>query len=79
MISHATIGVWRPTGSEWPVLAVFAKQGSGHQAVLVRRTQRDTADPGQDPRGAPDPTPLWNILDLTPGGRGTDWYPKLDY
>ena len=28
---------------------------------------------------APDPTPLWNILDLTPGGRGTDWYPKLDY
>jgi predicted dithiol-disulfide oxidoreductase (DUF899 family) len=38
-----------------------------------------TADPGQDPRGAPDPTPLWNVLDLTPGGRGTDWYPKLDY
>ncbi len=21
--------------------------------------------------------PLWTILDLTPGGRGTDWYPKL--
>ena len=39
----------------------------------------DTSDPGEDPRGAPDPTPLWNILDLTPGGRGTDWYPKLDY
>jgi len=38
-----------------------------------------TADPGQDPRGAPDPTPLWNILDLTPGGRGSDWYPKLAY
>ena len=37
------------------------------------------ADPGQDPRGAPDPTPLWNILDLTPAGRGSDWYPKLDY
>ena len=27
--------------------------------------------------GEPDPTPLWNILDLTSGGRGTDWYPKL--
>ena len=38
-----------------------------------------TQDPGQDPRGAPDPTPLWNILDLTPAGRGTDWYPKLEY
>lgn len=38
-----------------------------------------TADPGEDPRGAPDQMPLWNILDLTPGGRGTDWYPKLSY
>jgi predicted dithiol-disulfide oxidoreductase (DUF899 family) len=38
-----------------------------------------TQDPGQDPRGAPDPTPIWNILDLTPAGRGTDWYPKLKY
>lgn len=31
------------------------------------------------PRGAPDPTPLWNILDLTPAGCGTDWHPKLEY
>ena len=38
-----------------------------------------TADPGQDPRGAPDLMPLWTILDCTPEGRGTDWYPKLDY
>lgn len=37
------------------------------------------ADPGQDPRGAPDIDPLWTILDLTPEGRGTDWYPKLEY
>ncbi len=22
--------------------------------------------------------PLWNVLDLTPEGRGKDWYPKLD-
>ena len=38
-----------------------------------------TADPGQDPRGAPDLMPLWTILDMTPGGRGADWYPQLDY
>ena len=38
-----------------------------------------TADPGQDPRGAPDLMPLWTILDATPEGRGTDWYPKLEY
>jgi predicted dithiol-disulfide oxidoreductase (DUF899 family) len=36
-------------------------------------------DPGQDPRGAPDPMPLWQVLDKTPEGRGTDWYPKLSY
>lgn len=39
----------------------------------------ETADPGQDPRGAPDPMPIWTILDATPEGRGTDWYPQLDY
>lgn len=38
-----------------------------------------SADPGQDPRGAPDLMPLWTILDSTPEGRGTDWYPKLSY
>jgi predicted dithiol-disulfide oxidoreductase (DUF899 family) len=38
-----------------------------------------TADPGQDPRGAPDLMPIWTILDSTPEGRGTDWYPKLEY
>jgi predicted dithiol-disulfide oxidoreductase (DUF899 family) len=39
----------------------------------------EVADPGQDPRGAPDLDPLWTILDTTPEGRGTDWYPKLEY
>ncbi|MBF3851164.1 DUF899 domain-containing protein, partial [Burkholderia pseudomallei] len=23
--------------------------------------------------------PLWTILDMTPEGRGIDWYPSLDY
>jgi predicted dithiol-disulfide oxidoreductase (DUF899 family) len=38
-----------------------------------------TADPGEDPRGAPDLMPLWTILDSTPEGRGADWYPSLTY
>lgn len=38
-----------------------------------------TADPGQDPRGAPDLMPVWTILDSTPEGRGADWYPNLEY
>ncbi len=66
-------------GSEWPVLAVFTKREGAVRLFWCDELDGATADPGQDPRGAPDPTPLWNILDLTPGGRGTDWYPKLDY
>lgn len=37
------------------------------------------ADPHQDPRDAPDIAALWPILDLTPEGRESDWYPKLEY
>ncbi len=39
----------------------------------------EIADPGQDPHNAPDMNPLWIILDTTPDGRGSDWYPKLRY
>jgi len=39
----------------------------------------DSADPGQDPRGAPDFMPLWTVLDTTPEGRDPHWYPRLDY
>jgi len=34
---------------------------------------------GQDPRHVDLIWPLWNLLDLTPEGRGTSWYPALDY
>lgn len=67
-----------PDGSEWPALDVWVKDGAQVRHFWGSELG-GTQDPGQDPRGAPDPTPLWNILDLTPGGRGTDWYPKLEY
>lgn len=67
-----------PNGDEWPALDVWVKR-EGRVLHFWGSELGGAADPGQDPRGAPDPTPLWNILDLTPGGRGTDWYPKLDY
>ncbi len=34
---------------------------------------------GQNARHVDLIWPLWNLLDLTPEGRGTDWYPKLSY
>jgi predicted dithiol-disulfide oxidoreductase (DUF899 family) len=67
-----------PDGSEWPALDVWVKR-DGVVRHFWGSELGGTSDPGEDPRGAPDPTPLWNILDLTPGGRGTDWYPKLEY
>jgi predicted dithiol-disulfide oxidoreductase (DUF899 family) len=66
-----------PDGDEWPALDVWIRR-DGRVHHFWAGELGGTQDPGQDPRGAPDPTPLWNILDLTPGGRGTDWYPKLD-
>ena len=72
-----------PDSSEWPALDVWVKDKTPDGAGKVRHFWASelggTEDPGQDARGAPDPTPLWNILDLTPAGRGTDWYPALEY
>jgi len=34
---------------------------------------------GQDGRHVDSIWPLWNVFDLTPDGRGTDWYPRLSY
>ncbi len=68
-----------PDGDDVPGLNVFVRIGSGIKHFYGDEMGPDTADPGQDPRGAPDLMPLWNVLDLTPGGRGTDWYPRLDY
>jgi predicted dithiol-disulfide oxidoreductase (DUF899 family) len=67
-----------PDGSEWPALDVWQKQG-GVVRHFWAGEAAGTEDPGQDAHGAPDPTPLWTLLDLTQGGRGTDWYPKLEY
>jgi predicted dithiol-disulfide oxidoreductase (DUF899 family) len=67
-----------PDGSEIPAFDVWVRRG-GKVHHFWGSELGPTADPGQDARGAPDPTPLWNILDLTPAGRGQDWYPKLAY
>lgn len=67
-----------PDGNEWPALDVWVRR-DGRVRHFWGAELGGTEDPGQDARGAPDPTPLWNILDLTPTGRGSGWYPKLAY
>jgi predicted dithiol-disulfide oxidoreductase (DUF899 family) len=73
------IGVLMPDGSEYPALIVFKRDGGKVLLFWASEMSREMADPGQDPRDAPDIASLWTILDLTPEGRGTDWYPKLQY
>jgi predicted dithiol-disulfide oxidoreductase (DUF899 family) len=67
-----------PEDADVPGLNVFTRRDG-----TIRHFWGDemcqTADPGEDPRGAPDLMPLWNFLDLTPGGRDAEWYPKLSY
>jgi predicted dithiol-disulfide oxidoreductase (DUF899 family) len=62
-----------------PGLTIFTRSNSTVRHFWSGEISGEMADPGQDPRGAPDLDPLWTILDLTPAGRGTTWYPKLDY
>jgi predicted dithiol-disulfide oxidoreductase (DUF899 family) len=62
-----------------PGFSVFTRRDGVVQHFYSGEMSGAMADPGQDPRGAPDLDPLWLMLDLTPEGRGTNWYPKLDY
>lgn len=73
------LGLLNDDGSENPALTVFKKDGDKVRLFWGSEMRMDMADPGQDPRDAPDIASLWSILDLTPEGRGTDWYPKLNY
>ena len=62
-----------------PAFNVFTRRDGSIRHFWSGEMGGSNADPGQDPRGAPDLTPLWTILDNTPEGRGSDWYPKLSY
>ncbi|MCY1206515.1 hypothetical protein D9M68_45010 [compost metagenome] len=62
-----------------PAYSVFTRRDGKIRHFWSSEMYALSADPGQDPRGAPDLDPLWTLLDTTPDGRGADWYPKLGY
>ena len=68
-----------PEDADMPAFNVFTRRDGTIRHFWSGEMGGSTADPGQDPRGAPDLMPLWTILDNTPEGRGGDWYPKLSY
>ncbi|HWE73770.1 MAG TPA: DUF899 family protein [Stellaceae bacterium] len=73
------LGLLTPEGFEYPALTVYQREGETVRLFWASEMKKEMGDPGQDPRDAPDIAALWSILDLTPDGRGTDWYPKLSY
>jgi predicted dithiol-disulfide oxidoreductase (DUF899 family) len=68
-----------PNDGDVPGFTVFTRRNGEIYHFYSGEMGPTMADPGQDPRGAPDMDPLWLMLDMTPDGRGTIWYPKLEY
>ncbi|MEO6026593.1 MAG: DUF899 family protein [Candidatus Binatia bacterium] len=69
-----------PDGADWAAIDVFTRDPDGTIRHFWGSEMGDgTQDPGQDPRGAPDLMPMWNVFDMTPAGRSPEWYPKLAY
>jgi predicted dithiol-disulfide oxidoreductase (DUF899 family) len=68
-------------GSQWPMINVFSKDADGTVRWRWASELMFVApEPGQDPRHADMIWPLWNLLDLTPEGRGEGRaIPKLSY
>jgi predicted dithiol-disulfide oxidoreductase (DUF899 family) len=68
-----------PEDADVPGYNVFTRRDGTIRHFWAGEMYASSADPGQDPRGAPDLDPLWTLLDTTREGRGKDWYPKLSY
>ena len=67
-----------PDGSQWPMLNVFVRRKGLIRHSWGSELLGATSEAGQNSRHVDMLWPLWNALDLTPEGRGKDWYPKLD-
>ncbi len=68
------------SGAQMPMMHVWVKRRDGvhHFWASELFGYDDPAWPNH-PRHADATWPLWNVLDLTPEGRGSNWYPKLAY
>lgn len=68
-----------PDGSQWPILNVFVKDRGKIRHFYATELLFGRAERGQNQRHVDLLWPLWNLLDVTPEGRGKDWYPQLSY
>jgi predicted dithiol-disulfide oxidoreductase (DUF899 family) len=66
-------------GSQLPSLNVFVRRNGRIRHFYNTELLFVRSEPGQNSRHIDMIWPLWNLLDFTPEGRGTTWYPKLSY
>lgn len=66
-------------GAQRPMLTVFHRDGETIRHFWGSELMYAPMDPGQDPRHAGTIEPLWNLFDLTPEGRPSDWHEQLSY
>jgi predicted dithiol-disulfide oxidoreductase (DUF899 family) len=66
-------------GSQRPMLNVFHRDGGTIRHFWGSELFYAPTDPGQDPRHVGTLEPVWNLFDLTPDGRPTDWDEQLSY
>ncbi|NOX43885.1 MAG: DUF899 domain-containing protein [Gammaproteobacteria bacterium] len=68
-----------PNGDQIPSINVFTKTPAGIAHFYNAELLHAPSEEGQHPRHADMVWPLWSFFDMTPEGRGTDWFPKLSY
>jgi predicted dithiol-disulfide oxidoreductase (DUF899 family) len=66
-------------GAQRPMLNVFHRDGATIRHFWGSELFYAPTEPGQDPRHVGTLEPVWNIFDLTPEGRPTDWDEQLRY
>jgi predicted dithiol-disulfide oxidoreductase (DUF899 family) len=66
-------------GQQMPLAHVFVRRGKRMRHFWSSELLFTPSDPGQDMRHVDFIWPLWSILDLTPGGRGKTFHPRLEY
>jgi predicted dithiol-disulfide oxidoreductase (DUF899 family) len=67
-------------GQQQPILNVFRREGEEIRHFWGSELMMGPTDPDHDPRHLDPVWPIWNVLDLTPDGRGRDWdFPALSY
>jgi predicted dithiol-disulfide oxidoreductase (DUF899 family) len=68
-----------PEGGQRPIATVFVRRAGKIHHFWSSELAFAPSDSGQHPRHVDFMWPLWNVLDLTPEGRGDDWNPRLAY